>query len=134
MSKFQTSATQGMRLDVAIERTLAASGVDRVTEVHLTALRGTLVRSRRDARDSGFGAPSLRDVLLSFAMPRLQHPEVLQAGQHQALLERLSARLLETPADEGEGGAVVALGALAVRRELRRLALLRQNQNSLIEG
>jgi hypothetical protein len=111
----------GVPVDAAIEAALAAPGVDAVTRVHLDETRQRLASGRAEARGSA-ETPTLSDTLFTFVMPRLQHPEVLGIEQQLVLLERLSEEL---------GGRE---GALVVRRELRRLALLRQHCNTLVEG
>jgi hypothetical protein len=115
-------------VDAAIEAALAAPGVDAVTRVHLDETRQRLASGRAEARGSA-ETPTLSDTLFTFVMPRLQHPEVLGVEQQLVLLERLSEELGAQDSDR-----VVREGALVVRRELRRLALLRQHCNTLVEG
>jgi hypothetical protein len=130
MSKLTTSAPHaGVRLDAAIEQTLNSPAVDGVTRVSLTELRGALARGEREGGTETGEPGNLRSKLISFVMPRLRHPDVLQAEHHRSLLERLVASLSAAPADNVVGDA-----ALELRRELRRLELLRQQRNSLVEG
>lgn len=129
MSTMTTSGPPGVRLDAAIERALNAPSVDGVSRVQLTEMRGALADGRGTSAHGGIGPDSLTDALMTFVMPRLRHPEVLNADRHRALLERLADAL----AGEGEDN-VVTEGAFVVRRELKRLALLRQHRNSLVEG
>lgn len=128
MSKMTTSGPPGVRLDAAIERALNAPSVDGVTRVQLTEMQGALSDGRGTSAHGGGGPENLTDALMTFVMPRLRHPEVLNAERHRALLERLAESL------SGGGDNVVTEGAFTVRRELKRLALLRQNRNSLVEG
>jgi hypothetical protein len=115
-------------LDSAIEAALAAPDVDAVTRVQLDEARGTLA-GRRSERPEVHAATTLSDALFGFVMPHLRHPEVLRSERQLALLEQLAAELARR-----EGDSVVREGALVVYRELRRLALLRQHGNSLVQG
>lgn len=118
----------GIPVDAAIEAALAAPGVDPVTRIHLDEARGSLAARRSDDRD-GAEDRNLADTLFTFVMPRLQHPEVLGIERQRVILEQLAEEL------GAEGGdRIVREGALAVYRELRRIALLRQHCSSLVEG
>lgn len=129
MGKLTTSGTPGIPLDAAIERALTAPSVDAVTRVNLTEIQGALSSGRGGVPVGADGPDTLRDALMTFVMPRLRHPEVLHAERHRSLLERLADGLASRHDDN-----VVREGTLEVHRELRRLALLRQQRNSLVEG
>ena len=122
-----TSLPPGVRLDAAIERTLAAPGLDGVTRRHLDEAQ-TII-SRADRPVAGFAGQNLADALMTFVMPRLRNPQVLQAERHRALLEQLQSDLVGSADDR-----IVREGGLTIRRELKRLSQLRQNSNSLVEG
>ena len=124
-----TSLPPGVRLDAAIERTLAAPGLDSVTRRHLDEAQTIISRADRPVGASGFAGRNLVDALMTFVMPRLRNPQVLQAERHRALLEQLQSDLAGS-ADE----RLVREGVLTIRRELKRLSQLRQNSNSLVEG
>jgi hypothetical protein len=123
-----TAEPAGVPVEAAIEAALAAPGIDAVTRVHLDDARRALADWRSEAA-GGFDGPTLTETLFSFVMPRLQHPDVLQAQQQLAVLEQLAGEL-----SGQDGDTVVREGALVVHRELRRLALLRQHRSSLVEG
>lgn len=130
MGKLSTSGSPPIRLDTAIEQTLNSPAVDGVTRVSLTALQGALgggSRKRQEAQSEE--RENLQTEMMSFVMPRLRHPDVLQAERHRSLLERLVAGLSTAPE-----GNVVSDATLELRRELRRLELLRLQRNSLVEG
>lgn len=120
---------EGVQLDAAIDAALATPDIDPVTRVNLdeasVAIRS--VEARRQFE--GFAGETLADALFRFVMPRLRHPEVLHAERHRAILEQLAHDLSRLPSD-----GVVREGAVAVHRELRKLAILRQGRNSIIEG
>lgn len=124
-----TSLPPGVRLDAAIERTLTAPGLDGVTRRHLDEAQTIISRADRRDAASDFGSRNLVDALMTFVMPRLRNPHVLQAERHRALLEQLQSDLAGS-ADE----RLVREGVLTIRRELKRLSQLRQNSNSLVEG
>ncbi|WP_051379305.1 hypothetical protein [Bradyrhizobium murdochi] len=124
-----TSLPPGVRLDAAIERTLATPGLDGVTRRHLDEAQTIISRADRPDAASGFAGRNLVDALMTFVMPRLRNPHVLQAERHRALLEQLQSDLAGS-ADE----RLVREGVLTIRRELKRLSQLRQNSNSLVEG
>ena len=123
----------GVRLDVAIERTLSAANVDGVTRVHFDRMRRVASNPERAPMAGVFEGASLSDALMSFVMPSLQNPDVLQAERHRMLLENLAQSLAGTSGKVGEG-KIAREGALVIRRELRRLVQLRQNCNSLVKG
>jgi hypothetical protein len=118
----------GIPVAAAIEAALAAPGVDAVTRVHLDSARVSLT-ARRTGADESLNAPTLSEALFAFVMPRLKHPEVLAVERQFVLLEQLAEEL-----GGQNGDTVVREGALAVHRELRRLALLRQHCSNLVEG
>ena len=124
-----TSLPPGVRLDAAIERTLATPSLDGVTRRYLDETRTIISRADRPGAAPGFAGRNLVDALMTFVMPRLRNPQVLHAERHRALLEQLQSDLAGS-ADE----RLVREGVLTIRRELRRLSQLRQNTNSLVEG
>ncbi|MDQ8726892.1 hypothetical protein [Bradyrhizobium sp. LHD-71] len=124
-----TSLPPGVRLDAAIERTLAAPNLDGITRRHLDEAQTVIARIDRRDTASGFAGRNLVDALMTFVMPTLQNPHVLQAERHRTLLEQLQSDLTG-----GGDDPLVREGVLIVRRELKRLAQLRQNCNSLVEG
>ena len=119
----------GVRLDAAIERALATPDVDGVTRRHLDEAQTIISRFDRTGAVSGFAGRNLTEALMTFVMPRLRNPHVLQAERHRALLEQLQSDLVGSTDDR-----IVREGALTIRRELKRLSQLRQNSNSLVEG
>jgi hypothetical protein len=124
-----TSLPPGVRLDAAIERTLAAPGLDGVTRRQLDEAQTIISQTDRPGAVSGFAGRNLVDALMTFVMPRLRNPHVLQAERYRALLEQLQSDLAGSADDR-----IVREGALTIRRELKRLSQLRQNSNSLVEG
>jgi hypothetical protein len=124
-----TSLPPGVRLDAAIERTLASPNVDGVTRRHLDEAQSIISKAERPGATSGFAGRNLVDALMTFVMPTLANPHVLHAERHRALLEQLQSDLAGSADDR-----LVREGVLIVRRELKRLAQLRKNSNSLVEG
>jgi hypothetical protein len=124
-----TSLPPGVRLDAAIERTLAAPDLDGVTRRHLDEAQTIISQTDRPGAVSGFAGRNLADALMTFVMPRLRNPHVLQAERYRALLEQLQSDLAGSADDR-----IVREGVLTIRRELKRLSQLRQNSNSLVEG
>lgn len=120
---------QDLPLDLAIEAVLAADNVDAVTRVNLNEMRASIAEVDPRVMLASLYGRNLAQGLLSFVMPRLRHPEVLRAENHDALLERLANTFSASTED-----SVVREGVFVLQQELRRLALLRQNRNSLIEG
>ena len=121
--------TDELRLDLAIEAVLSANDIDAVTRVSLNEMRAWINEADPRAVLASLYGRNLTHGLLSFVMPRLRHPEVLRAENHDALLEHLTSTFSAGPED-----AVVREGVFVLQQELRRLVLLRQNRNSLIEG
>lgn len=124
-----TSPPPGVRLDAAIERTLAAPNLDGVTRRRLDEAQNIISQADRSSAVSGLAGRNLVDTLMTFVMPRLRNPHVLQAERHRALLEQLQSDLAGSADDR-----IVREGVLTIRRELKRLSQLRQNSNSLVEG
>jgi hypothetical protein len=124
-----TSLPPGVRLDAAIERTLASPDIDGVTRRHLDQAQSIISEVDRPGGVSGFAGRNLVDALMTFVMPTLRNPHVLHAERHRALLEQLQSDLAG-----GADDRLVREGVLIVRRELKRLAQLRKNSNSLVEG
>ncbi|WID99714.1 hypothetical protein QO058_30445 (plasmid) [Bosea vestrisii] len=128
-SQLREADPQEMPLDLAIEAALAAQDVDAVTRVHLDEMRASLAQLDPRAALASLYGRNLAAGLLSFVMPRLRHPDVLLAEKHNALLEHLAGTFSAASED-----SVVREGVFVIQQELRRLALLRQHRNSLIEG
>lgn len=124
-----TSPPPGVRLDAAIKRTLAAPNLDGVTRRRLDEAQNIISQADRSGAVSGLAGRNLVDTLMTFVMPRLRNPHVLQAERHRALLEQLQSDLAGSADDR-----IVREGVLTIRRELKRLSQLRQNSNSLVEG
>lgn len=121
--------SQDLPMDPASEAALEVNSIDAVSRI--TFFESGTGASGVDPRAvlvSLYGH-NLSHGLLSFVTPRLRHPDVLRADKHGALLERLTQTLEGAPDDK------TACECLAIlQQELRRLLLLRQNQNSLIKG
>ncbi|WFU14799.1 hypothetical protein [Bradyrhizobium sp. CB3481] len=115
--------------DLPIEAALEVNDVDAVSRVSLNEGRVRIAEIDPRAALASFYGRNLATGLLSFVTPRLRDPDVLRAEKHGVLLERLADRLWAGPEDP-----VAREGIDALRQELRRLILLRQNQNSLIKG
>ena len=122
-----TSLPPGVRLDAAIERTLAAPGLDGVTRRHLDEAQTIISRTDRPGAVSGFAGQNLVDALMTFVMPRLRNPHVLQ---------RASRALLEPTASDLAGSAddrIVREGVLTIPATQATVAIA-PNSNSLVEG
>lgn len=127
-SQIREADAQEMPLDLAIEAALSAQDVDAVTRIHLDEMRASLAQLDPRAALASLYGRNLAAGLLSFVMPRLRHPEVLLAENHNALLEHLAGTF------SSSDDTVVREGVFVIQQELKRLALLRQHRNSLIEG
>lgn len=128
-SAWRETDAQALPLDLAIEAALASKDVDAVTRISLNEMRASIAEADPRAMLASLYNRNLAQGLLSFVMPRLRHPEVLRAENHDALLERL-ADIFSARAENSAARA----GVFALQQELRRLNLLRRNRNSLIEG
>lgn len=118
-----------MSRDGEIETKLEVNALDAVPAVGLNAMQPHLEMAPRAALASSPYGSNLAHGLLSFVTPHLAHPDVLSAGQHDVLLERLTRTLSAAPED------LIFHGGIAILNdELRPLILLRQNRNSLIKG
>jgi hypothetical protein len=126
---WQAADAKDLPLDLAIEAVLASQDVDALTRVSLSEMRASIAETDPRAMLASLYGRNLAQGLLSFVMPRLRHPEVLRAENHDTLLEGLANSFASAPED-----SVVREGVLVLQQELRRLALLRQNRNSLIEA
>lgn len=116
-----------LRLDAALE-TLLAQPLEGVARTELEAFRDAL--ARRAGAAPTLDPPGLVGVIFDAIMPRLPDPGLLRLGRRRRLLHSLAARLEALP-----GSPEAARGdLLAVRRELRALALLHHNRDSLIEA
>lgn len=109
-----------LRLDEAVGELLAAP-IARVDRVELEVLQAVLAPPPAAPR-AGLDPPSLSRALLDYLMPRLTDPGVLRLERRRELLGALAA-----------GGDPVSRHEV-LRQELRGLALLRGNRDSLIEG
>ncbi|KRR17660.1 hypothetical protein CQ14_36935 [Bradyrhizobium lablabi] len=112
--------------DLPIEAALDVNDIDAVSRVSLNERRVRIAELDPRAALASLYGRNLATGLLSFVTPRLRDPDVLRAEKHSVLLERLADRLRAGPEDSAHEGTD------ALQQELRRLILLRQNQNSLI--
>ncbi|MFH0301646.1 hypothetical protein AAFX91_31430 [Bradyrhizobium sp. 31Argb] len=115
--------------DLSIEASLEVDDIDAVSRVSLNERRVPIAEIDPRAALASLYGRNLATGLLSFVTPRLRDPDVLRAEKHGVLLERLADRLWA-----GAENSVAREGIDALQQELRRLILLRQNQNSLIKG
>ncbi|NOJ50166.1 hypothetical protein [Bradyrhizobium archetypum] len=115
--------------DLPIEAALDVNDIDAVSRVSLNDRRVRIAELDPRAALASLYGRNLATGLLSFVTPRLRDPDVLRAEKHGVLLERLAGRL-----QAGREDSAVRDGIDALQQELRRLLLLRQNQNSLIKG
>ncbi|MFB9262265.1 hypothetical protein ACFFWD_03625 [Bradyrhizobium erythrophlei] len=118
--------------DLPVDATIEAEEVDDIDAI--SRINSTETRAQIKEIDPGsalawLDGPNLARSLLSFVTPRLRHPDVLRAEKHGILLEHLADVLSAAPDD-----SVSREGIPIVQQQLRRLILLRQNQNSLIKG
>lgn len=117
----------GLRLDAAVER-LLLEPVDAATRVELERVRSAV--QARDVAPEGLDPPSLVGEVFAYVMPRITDPGVLRLERRRSLLERVAARCAAAP----EPDPATRGGLVALRRELRALATLRGNRDSLVEG
>ena len=116
-------------IDAASEAALEVKSIDAISRVSLFESGAGANEMEPRAVLAWLYGPNLSNGLLSFVVPRLRHPDVLRPDKHGVLLERLTQTLEAAPDDK------MARECLAIlQQELRRLLLLRQNQNSLIKG
>ncbi|WOH64333.1 hypothetical protein [Bradyrhizobium sp. BWA-3-5] len=128
-ASWRDEPAQNLPIDPAREAALEVNSIDAVSRV--TRFERGDGANEFDPRAvlAALYGHNLSHGLLSFVIPRLRHPDVLRADRHCALLERLTQTLEATPDDN------TACECLAIlQQELRRLLLLRHNQNSLIKG
>ncbi|WOH52875.1 MULTISPECIES: hypothetical protein [Bradyrhizobium] len=115
--------------DLPIEAALEVNDINAVSRVSLNERRVRIAEIDPRAALASLYGRNLATGLLSFVTPRLRDPDVLRAEKHGVLLERLADRLCAEPE-----ASAAREGTEALQQELRRLILLRQNQNSLIGG
>ncbi|MDA9489656.1 hypothetical protein [Bradyrhizobium sp. CCBAU 11361] len=128
-ASWRDAPAQHLPIEGASEAALEVNSINAVSGVALFEMgAGANEIDPRVVLASLYGS-NLSHGLLSFVIPRLRHPDVLRADKHGVLLERLTQTLEATPDDK------TARECLAIlQQELRRLLLLRQNQNSIIKG
>ncbi|WGR93569.1 hypothetical protein MTX26_28215 [Bradyrhizobium sp. ISRA443] len=128
-SAFGDSYTRELPAEATIESELALDPIDPVSRINPSGTPAQLGEVARSAELTCLNGPTLAGNLLAFVTPRLRHCDVLRPEKHGPLLERLADALSNAPQDAAsrEGIAVLQL-------ELRRLILLRQNNNGLIKG
>ncbi|WP_027535578.1 hypothetical protein [Bradyrhizobium sp. WSM3983] len=120
---------QDMPVQAVIGAVLEVNDINAVSRVSLDAERPRIDDIDPRAAFVSFYGGNLAHDLLSFVTPRIRHPDVLRAGTHAVLLERLAVTLSAAPEASAAREAIDIL-----QQELRRLVLLRQTQNSLIKG
>ncbi|KYK43871.1 hypothetical protein A1D31_37725 [Bradyrhizobium liaoningense] len=128
-ASWRDASTHDLPIDGASEAALEVNSVGAISRVALFESEAGANEVDPRAILASLYGPNLSRGLLSFVVPRLRHPDVLRADKHGVLLERLTRMLEATPEDK------TARECLAILQlELRRLLMLRQNQNSLIKG
>ncbi|MCC8938841.1 hypothetical protein H8A97_28030 [Bradyrhizobium sp. Arg62] len=128
-ASWRDAPAHDLPIDGATEAALEVNSIDAVSRV--TFFDRSVEANEIDPRAAlaSLYGQNLSHGLLSFVVPRLRHPDVLRADKHGALLERLTQTLEAAPDDK-----TAREGLAILQQELRRLVLLRQNQNSLIKG
>ncbi|WP_271592080.1 hypothetical protein [Bradyrhizobium sp. CCBAU 65884] len=127
-ASWRDAPAQNLPIEGASEAALEVNSINAVSGVALFEMAAGAEIDPRAVLASLYGS-NLSHGLLSFVIPRLRHPDVLRADKHGVLLERLTQTLEATPDDK------TARECLAIlQQELRRLLLLRHNQNSIIKG
>lgn len=116
-------------LPLAINGVPEVGGVDAITRVSPNEFRARINVVNPRAELVPLDGHNLAQEQLSFVTPRLRYPDVLRAEKHCVLLQGLVDTLAAAPED-----LVSRDGVAVLKDELRRLILLRQNRNSLIEG
>ncbi|GGI27780.1 MULTISPECIES: hypothetical protein [Bradyrhizobium] len=126
---FQDDPPQDLPVVSAIVTALDLTSIDPVSRVNVNEARGEIGEIKPGSELAWLNGPSLADNLLSFVTPRLFHSHVLRPEKQGILLERLADTLSAAPES-----SVSREDLAIVQLELRRLILLRQNDNGLIKG
>ncbi|MGY4157795.1 hypothetical protein ACVINW_003637 [Bradyrhizobium sp. USDA 4461] len=128
-SVVQDRAAQDRLAANTIDNALELKSIDPISRINPTDATEHADKIGTNSELAWLNGPNLADSLLSFVTPRLRHSHVVRPEQHGLLLERLADALSAAPE-----GSVAREGAAVLRLELRRLILLRQNHNGLIQG
>ncbi|VIO69210.1 hypothetical protein [Bradyrhizobium ivorense] len=128
-SVVQQRETQERLAASTIDNALELKSIDPISRINPTDATEHAGRIETSSELAWLKGANLAHSLLSFVTPRLRHSHVVRPEQHGLLLERLADALSAAPE-----GSVAGEGAALLRLELRRLILLRQNHNSLIQG
>ncbi|MCP1838971.1 hypothetical protein ACVIHI_008110 [Bradyrhizobium sp. USDA 4524] len=128
-SVVQDRAAQERLAANTIDNALELKSIDPISRINPTDATEHADKIGTNSELAWLNGPNLADSLLSFVTPRLRHSHVVRPEQHGLLLERLADALSAAPE-----GSVAREGAALLRLELRRLILLRQNHNGLIQG
>ncbi|WP_141342526.1 hypothetical protein [Bradyrhizobium sp. USDA 3458] len=128
-SVIQDRAAQERLAGNTIDNALELKSIDPISRINPTEATEHADKIGTNSELAWLNGPNLADSLLSFVTPRLRHSHVVRPEQHGLLLERLADALSAAPE-----GSVAREGAALLRLELRRLILLRQNHNGLIQG
>ncbi|MET4030986.1 MULTISPECIES: hypothetical protein [unclassified Bradyrhizobium] len=126
---FRDRPSQDLPVGATIEPAVELDSVDPVSRVNFNMTRGQVGETAPCSELARLNGPNLAGNLLSFVTPRLRHWDVLRADKHGLLLQTLAVALSAAPED-----SVSPEGIGVLQQELRRLVLLRQNQNGLIKG
>ncbi|WIW50373.1 hypothetical protein ML401_35085 (plasmid) [Bradyrhizobium sp. 62B] len=112
-----------------IETALELNSIHPVSRIAAQEAPGKIGRIEPGSALGWLNGTNLAGNLLSFVAPRLCHSDVLRPDTQGLLLERLAETLSAVPEN------LVPREDIAIlQSELRRLTLLRQNQNGLIKG
>lgn len=118
--------TEPLRLDRALEELSASAAIDAGTEAQL--LRFEAVIEARTRLRLAFAPPNLVDEVFEFIMPLIGNPDILRGSRYVGLLEEIAGALDESA---GASGEIERTAAAALREELRKHRLLRQQINGL---
>lgn len=125
-----TSGAKPLRLDAALTE-LLTQPLEPVARAELETFRDALA-ARLDPREM-LDPPGLSGEVFAAILPSLPDPGVLRLERRRRLLHGIAARL-EAAEGGPEASSAARGGTLAVRRELRAMALLHHNRDSLIEA
>ncbi|WP_316397882.1 hypothetical protein [Bradyrhizobium sp. 33ap4] len=128
-SVVQDRAAQERLAANTIDNALELKSIDPISRINPTDATEHADKIGTNSALAWLNGPNLADSLLSFVTPRLRHSHVVRPEQQGLLLERLADALSAAPE-----GSVAREGAALLRLELRRLILLRQYHNGLIQG
>ncbi|MET4331414.1 hypothetical protein ABIB80_007274 [Bradyrhizobium sp. i1.15.2] len=126
---FRDRPLQELPVGATIGAAVEIDSVDPVSRVNLDKTRSQVGETAPCSELARLNGPNLAGNLLSFVTPHLRHWDVLRADKHGLFLETLAVALSAAPED-----SVSREGIGVLQQELRRLVLLRQNQNGLIKG